>query len=386
MTRRPPPAAARSAALRLAAPLAVAVLFAPTLGCTGGSDAAESERAMPSAVASQTVLSKTYEVDRLYRSMKGPYSVQQVRLLDGDVPELLWIVGYEAVMVADDGETEMPQEFMCHSNLDIDVQAHRKAIPTNYTFSPRLFTLSQGQLEIDFPRGFGIPVLSTQSLGLTTQVLNLNHPHGSRQVRHKVSIRYVRDAEAGPMRALFPTGAYGLALLEGEGGYFGVEEPDAEEQGPGCLAAANAADHTYGDPQGRKFTGHWVVKPGREENRTLVTHLMNLPYDTTIHYIAVHLHPFAESLELRDLTSGETLFKSNARNFGDKIGLAAVDAFSSAEGIAVFRDHEYELVSVYQNSTSEDQDSMAVMYLYLEDRDFDRSRVKATAPTTAAAG
>lgn len=361
----------------------VSLLALGLAGCAGGTDAAET--APP--VHDETVLSKTYEVDRIYRSMKGPYSVQPVRLLESETPELLWITGYRAVMVASDGETPKPQEFMCHSNLDIDLAAHRKAIPTTHAFSARLFTLSQGQLEIDFPVGFGIPVLSTQPLNLTTQVLNLNHPDVKEEIRHRVTIRYVRDAEVTrPMKALFPAGAYGLAVLEGEAGYFGEASPDSEDHGPGCLAAPNADSHVYNDPLGRKFTGHWVVKPGREENRTLVTHLMGLPYDTAIHYIAVHLHPFAESLELRDLTTGESLFKSKARGFPDKIGLAKVDSLTSVEGIPVFKDHDYEIVSVYDNTTAEDQDSMAVMYLYLEDKSFDPAQVKALRTADARLG
>ena len=112
------------------------------------------------------------------------------------------------------------------------------------------------------------------------------------------------------------------------------------------------------------------MKPGREVNQTLVTKILELPYDTTIHYIAVHLHPFAESLELRDLTTGQVVFKSSTRQFPDRIGLAHVDSFSSVEGIPIYKDHEYELVSVYQNITDKDQDSMAVMNLYMLDKDF----------------
>ena len=192
-------------------------------------------------------------------------------------------------------------------------------------------------------------------------------------MRHKVSVEFVRDADVEtPMRALFPTAAYGLALIEGEEGYFGVRMPEEEQHGPGGLVGENASDHEYRDGMGRKFTGHWVVKPGREGNRTLVTHLMQLPYDTTIHYIAVHLHPFAESLELRDLTAGETLFKSSARNLEGRIGLSHVDALASSEGIPIYRDHEYELVSTYHNTSDQDQDSMAVMYIYLRDLEFDQ--------------
>lgn len=331
-------------------------------------------------VQQKTILSETYTIDRKYRSMMGPYSVQEIRLGDVDRPELLWIVGYEAVMVGPDGEEAMPQEFMCHSNLDIDVSAHDAVLDASPGFGSRLFTLSQGQFHVRFPDGFGIPILSSEPLELTTQVLNLNHDEIELGVRHKVTVEYLRDQDldGAEMVALFPGSAYGLTLLEGEDGYFGIQRPDEEEHGPGCLTGENASPHDYEDGMGRTFTGHWVVEPGRQVNRTLVTRLMNLPYDTRIHYIAVHLHPFAESLELRDLTTGETLFTSQAENFEDRIGLRRVDAFSSVEGIPVYRDHEYEIVSVYDNTTEEPQDSMAVMYLYLHDLDFDAKRTRRT--------
>lgn len=127
-----------------------------------------------------------------------------------------------------------------------------------------------------------------------------------------------------------------------------------------------------------------MVPPGRQVNRTLVTKVMNLPFDTTIHAIAVHLHPFAESLELRDLTTGERVFVSHAENLPDRIGLARVEAFSSPEGIPLFKDHEYELVSVYHNTSGVDQDSMAVMLLYLRDHDFTAPGPPATPPPSDA--
>ena len=202
-----------------------------------------------------------------------------------------------------------------------------------------------------------------------------------------MSIHYAKQSElAKPMKPLFTKGVYGLQLLEGKDGYFGVESPEEGTHGPGCLQGQNATTHVFSDAQGRKFTGHWVVKPGREVNQTLVTKILELPYDTTIHYIAVHLHPFAESLELRDLTAGAVVFKSSTRQFPDRIGLAHVDSFSSVEGIPIYKDHEYELVSVYQNITDQDQDSMAVMNLYMLDKDFVSQRSsRSPSPSTKAA-
>lgn len=318
-------------------------------------------------------LSPTYTVDRIYPSMTGPQSTQEVFLLKTEKPELLWVRGYRAVMVGPDGKAPALQEFMCHSNLDFsDVKHHNQLLGENPNISSRIFTLSQGQFEIKFPEGFGLPVMSHESFQLTTQVLNHNIKEESFQVRHKIVMDFVRDKDLRkPLKPLFTAAVYGLNLVDqGRDAYFDVLLPNEAQHGPGCLVGKPASDNLYEDAFGRKFTGHWVVKPGREVNRTLVTKLMDLEYDTTIHYIAVHLHPLAESLELKDLTTGQSIFKSEARNFEGRIGLDHVDYFSSSEGVPVFKDHEYELTSVYHNRTSVDRDSMAVMYIYFLDKKF----------------
>jgi hypothetical protein len=324
-------------------------------------------------VRSVEILSQPYHVDRLYRSMMGPYGTQNVVIEDTAFPELLWIVGYEARMVGGDGKTPLSQEFMCHSNLDLDMQHHGQIFGWSKRTSDRLFTLSQGQFDIEFPEGFGIPVLSDEKLTLVTQVLNHNLEHPDLDVRHKVTIRYVRDRDLKqPMKPLFSTSATGLISLDGKQGFYQVQTPEPEVHGPGCLPGEAASKRVIEDGFGRKFAGHWVVPPGRQVDRTNVTRWMNLPFDTTVHYIAVHLHPFAESLTLRDLTTGEVVFASRARGPEKGIGLDHVDSFSSAEGLPLYKSHEYELESVYNNTSGKDQDSMAVMYLYLLDREFKR--------------
>jgi cyclophilin family peptidyl-prolyl cis-trans isomerase len=171
--------------------------------------------------------------------------------------------------------------------------------------------------------------------------------------------------------------------LEGKGGHFGIAEPDADKHGDSCLPGESAPNahggSIYNDQFQRKFTGHWVVKPGREVNPTNVTHYLRIPYDTTLHYAAVHLHPFAESLELRDITAKKRVFKSKARSFKDRIGLDYVTSFSSKKGVPVYQNHEYELISTYNNTTSVNQDSMAVMLLFLLDKKFTKPAVETPA-------
>jgi hypothetical protein len=348
----------------------LAVLLAG-LGCGGGGDE-------DLLVRHHVALSPVMQIDRIYKSMAGPTRVAPFVFKQGP-PELLWITGYRTEVVAADGESPVSQEFLCHNNLDFD-WARREALfgGTKEGRFGRMFTTSQGQFGIALPEGFGIPVVSNEPLRLGTQVLNHNIPNPDIGVRHKITIDYVRDEDArGRLRPVFPVYAFVMALLEGEDGYYGLDEPSDVQQGASCLPGGHAPqagdEAVFGDRQGRRFSGHWVVPPGREVRRTLVTRMLDLPFDSTIHYIAVHLHPFAESLELRDLTTGETLFRSEARGPASGVGLAEVDHFSSAEGIPIRRDHEYEMVSVYDNTSGEDQDAMASFFLYLHDVEAERS-------------
>ena len=64
------------------------------------------------------------------------------------------------------------------------------------------------------------------------------------------------------------------------------------------------------------------------------------------------------------------MYRSAARGPEDRIGLTEVESFTSKEGLPLYRDHEYELGSVYENTSDQNQDSMAVMFLYVLDKDF----------------
>jgi cyclophilin family peptidyl-prolyl cis-trans isomerase len=331
------------------------------------------------------VLSPVYTIDKKFKSMEGPQSTQPVYLLESEKPELVWITGIKTEMVGEDGKTPALPELMCHVNLDYDLQKHAQLFNGNTGLNSRMLTLSQGQLDAKFPEGFGMPLMSNEPISMTTQVLNFNIEKPNIQVRHKVTFEFIRDADLKtPMKALFNTSGFGMALIEGDTGHFGIASPDKSTHGDSCLpgeAAPNAnGGSIYNDQFQRKFSGHWVVKPGREVNPTNVTQYLNLPYDTTLHYAAVHLHPFAEGLELRDITAKKTVFKSKARSFKDRIGLDYVTSFSSKKGVPLFKDHQYELISTYNNTTSTNQDSMAVMLLFLHDKRFTKP-----SPETAAA-
>ena len=53
-----------------------------------------------------------------------------------------------------------------------------------------------------------------------------------------------------------------------------------------------------------------------------------------------------------------------------------MDDFSSKEGLPVYKDHEYEIVSRYNNTSGVNQDAMATIMIYLRDKGFDRTKIK----------
>jgi hypothetical protein len=374
----------RKLALALAFCACTASLATMTMGCQPKSKAAQTKLIRPDEngpaaepkIWTRTILAQSYHIDRRYPSMKGPSSIQKVKLLDVEKPELLWIVGYEAIMMNSEGTDQVSQEFMCHSNLDFEPRTYWDNFKSDASMSGRLFTLSQGQQKVRFPRGTGIPVTSETSLDLATQVLNLNLDNPSLDVRHKVTIEFVRDSETTlEMKPLFQAAVQGFKAIGDNAKHYGVKEGDEseEEHGSGCSVGLPAVKGDVDEDRfHQKFTGHWVVKPGREENRTLVTNFLQLQFDTKIFYIAIHLHPFAESLELIDRTEKKTVYKAVAKQTEGKIGLAHITHFESDEGIPIYKDHEYELVSIYNNTTNQDTDSMAVMYMYLQDLHFQK--------------
>jgi hypothetical protein len=209
----------------LAAVLGAGLLF----GCSQSPQKAVATLNPPTPEASDVkvwtkeVLSKVYFVDKKYKSMLGPDSLQKVTLLEGEKPELLWITGYKAVMMNADASKAVSQDFMCHSNLDFDPYTYWENFGSNASMSGRLFTLSQGQQDVQLPAGFGIPIMSNETLDLATQVLNLNLESPNVEVRHKVTIRFIRDRDlTQPMKPLFQAAVQGFKSLEGEPAHYGV--------------------------------------------------------------------------------------------------------------------------------------------------------------------
>ena len=347
--------------------------------------------ATPLLATERQVLSDVYKIVKKYKSMEGPAGAQTIYLEDKTRPELLWLTEIKTEVVGEDGKTLMSPELMCHMNIDIDPTKHKALFNLKRLPAARLMTISQGMrvsgggFAARLPEGFAFPIASNEPLYVMTQVLNHNIEHPQHlNVRHRVTFEYVRDRDLAKRPVpLFNLPASGMVQMSDNPLAItsAISADPAEHTGMSCLVgqrAPNAAGMAsdYVDPKGHKMTGHWVVPPGKQVNTSDATWFMNLPYDSKLHYAAVHLHPFAQSLTLRDATSGTDVFKAQTVNPKKRVGLDRVDNFISIGGVPMYKDHKYELISVYNNPTKQNADSMASIFMALDDPEF-------AAPTTA---
>jgi hypothetical protein len=282
--------------------------------------------------------------------MKGPWTRTYLADKRSFPGESLWLTRYRAEVL--DGATgSASQEFMCHTNLDLV----EPAAGGSYTYLQSQLSISQGQKEIVFPEGFALRVDSgpNRAIDVNAMVLNNNDADIHRLLDFKVTMNYEDDGGAARRNliGLFQGAIAGSCLM------------DASKAKPGetvCRAASATADLV--DAQGRASTRHWIVPSGRQ---VIVNEAeMPVPQDTTVHYIWMHVHPYAESIEPRDQTAGSVVFKGRVTNDAHRAAVLATEGYADVQGMPVYRDHRYQLVTVYNNTSSHDVDAMSALWMY----------------------
>ena len=331
----------------------------------------------PPEKAAFTLMSDPYRLDKIYRSMEGPWSIQRgIHLGLGEKSHVQWITGLETEVLDTTGRKPISQEFFCHSNLTF---AEGSGSPVKYNqemcgkthLDWRLFTLVPGRLSIDLPQGFGVPIPTDARLDYVTMSLNLNERDHAVNVQMRTTVRSVAGDQPGaPTKALFRRALYvlqsngvatkGPACMSSPGMHVGA--------GCGEVTKVSVTESPSAKP-GQGLMNHWIVPPGHHIYTTEITPQLNLPFDTTIHYATIHVHPYARGMELRDITTGTTIFRLNSQDWSDRVGVAYVEEFKSIEGIPIQRDHRYELSAEYDNTTDADTDAMAILYLYFLEKD-----------------
>jgi hypothetical protein len=355
-------------------------------------------------VHTETFLSKPWEVRALYPSMRGPARSRPF-VMHADPNELIWMTGARMTVVDLAGEKLDGQDNLCHASIKSHHATAKYQAENGDRYGgmrhlpSKLFNIVAGQLDLDLPDGFGIPLYPDEPLEAFTMILNNDPNFEPFDFRVKTEIDYVyqRDLKK-PMRALSKSGmdtkvAVETASHEGHdhtqhGAMMSSSEPHALDAHPeGAESCGLGHDDfivTKAEPAGKRpvffpreggenFVMHFMVPPGRHEFRDK-HRLRGLPpglETVTAHYITSHLHVYGESVELIDVTEGKTVFKSAATPNDQMTAVVDLESWSSVEGLTLYADHEYEIVTTYNNTTDHEVDAMGVVYIYFENPYFD---------------
>lgn len=310
------------------------------------------------------MLSPTFIVDDIYKSMEGPKASNYVMLSQDST--LLWITGFK--VIAQDAKTgeKMSNDFICHMNVDINDSKYysnfglEDRIGKQY---PRLTSLSHGMETFDFPEGFGVPMKGNDLLFVTTQTLNHNIKDAYYKVKHQVSITYQEDKNIKP---LMSKTAFIMLPYDKYDPYKSPIDPGADF----CIPV-ETKNHSYDDGSGNKLSGHWVIPIGKNTYRSNINHQLEIKDSLRLHAAAIHVHPFATRIMLLNKSTQKPVFTSKVTNHQNRIGLTNIQNFTSKEGIWLYENQEYEIVLDVNNTSKEEQDMMGSMFLFFYDEEMD---------------
>ena len=331
------------------------------------------------------ILSDTMRINKIMRSMEGPYSITNFTFGKGIInkffPHLIWLTGYQLDVIDATTNKKISDDFMCHNNMNI---VDKNSVPWKLETqgsNTRLFTITEGQTQLKLPKGYGIPVLSNQQLEIVSQVLNHNIADTNFIVRQRIKITYIKEIEAGlPIVPVYQQSAFVTKFVSGPAGNFGesIKIPSTINSNSKACTTENMLScgvekpelgnfNPFQDQYGREFTGHWKFNPGNEMLVTNVSKMLNIKRIKKAYYISVHVHPFCKSLSLYDATTNDTILKANAKSFTHKIGLENIEQFTFENGLTFYPNHKYQLVSYYDNPTKDIHTAMATMFLYMDE-------------------
>lgn len=298
----------------------------------------------PARPAPRTLVVETppLHLDRIYHSMQGPY--ERVPIAASDVD---WVTAIRSEVIDAGSGARTGDEFFCHSQMQVGSEA-------------QLLVMATGAEEIRFPEGFGLRLTDHQRDGLNFLGMALNNhvPEIDRHVRIRATIEYRRDddgSDAPPLRALTMTPiamTVGPALQRSEPRADDSDDRDPSDVTTHCVWVDDSPVH-------------WMVPPGPQITRNRVD--VSRWFDAeraTVHYIATHMHNYGVSMRLEDVTDGVVLWQADVENEPDRVQIARIPAFSSAEGFVLRRDHEYAIEACYDNTSDHPIDAMAMMGVY----------------------
>lgn len=297
-------------------------------------------------------------------------------------PVLYWFKGMK-LEVLDEKNKTIDDEFLCHTNLDFSANKHNLIFPEAENFqNDRLITITQGQSEIIFPKGYAMPVSSDETFRISFQAANrTSNVH--RKIKHRATFYFIKDSDlVEPISALYARVPFVTVVVDRNN----PEQASAQNKiHPGCQMpprAVNAPNNVIGalntDKLGQVRSGHWVVPPGE--------HSYGNPIDETdpdfskkehkLRFAWTHIHPCCTEVSVSRCDGDKqeelvkTLIKTDVEN-----GLRLVDiplVTKPEEAIIFPKGGSYQVIAKYNNPLKVPLDAMVTFGMYFEDDKFRR--------------
>jgi hypothetical protein len=318
---------------------------------------------------STTFNSSTILIDGVYTSMEGPISYNRFKLNEEE-NELYWITKFEGMANSKYNSEKISNDFICHINLYHSDVEHFARMGLNERISRQqsdILMLTKGGLSITFPNGFGYPLYSNEKILVGTQALNLNKKNEIFNVDYKFKLHYLKnkDKQLQPLYMRYVV----LALPYQREDEQTKPSINGDEQ---MFVRCAGPNNRMENDRGEKMTTFWKIPTGKHSFVSNVTKILSLKKEETIHFINVHVHPYATSLELKDSTANSTVFKSIITSSKEKKGIENITEFSSIKGVKLYPTHQYYLIQKVNNTSNKEIDMMASMFLYFYDEDLDK--------------
>ena len=319
--------------------------------------------------------SPTLYVDNIYTSMKGPHTNEKFKLNEKE-DDIYWVTKFKGIA----NSKFNSNDFICHMNLFHSNIEHFSRLGFQERINiqdSRLITLTKGALSIEFPKGFGYPIYSNEKMFISSQALNLYKKDERFNVDFDFELHYFKN-ENKKLKPLYMK--YLVLSLPYKNGIAqkttsDTNNPILEELvgAPFVECAAPSSDKRFEatNDKGETFTAFWKVPPGEHVYINDVTKILDIKKTETIHFINIHAHPYANSLELIDKTEDRIIFKSIITNSKGRKGIEKMTNFSSIKGVKLYPNHKYVLKQKVNNILNIEVDMMASMFIYFYDEELD---------------
>lgn len=329
----------------------------------------------PSGQARSHFRSGEIAIAGVENALNGPRRVDTHVLIREARPRLVWLTGFSREGITDHEGRALPAGVLGELTANLaDSKRHGELMRTPQG-QDILFALGEGVPRVTLPPGFGLPLMSNEPILVTSTLLNFDPYRPATQAVARGAFDYVyQNGLSRPMVPLRVVTARALVSRQDRPLVYGVAKASTIEHGEGCPVLPAATDRIVSDELGQQFCAEWLLPAGKCTTRTLVTHQLRLPYDSTLHYATAELLAHARRIELRDRTEQRALVTLEVGQSQADGTLARVPVFSSAQGVEMPADHQYELLVTYGGA--EGAPALGTMRLYLRDRELDAAKLE----------